>query len=88
MKSRPTKEILEFPPREAMLPNYQFRNMLFICPKDLNFTNRSGERARNIAVKVQFMGEDDSQGMKVIFGKSSCPEFTAETYTAVTYHNK
>ncbi len=87
-KSRPTKEILEFPPRETLVPNYQFRNLLYICPKDLNFTNRSGERARNIAVKVQFMGEDDAQGLKVIFGKSHCPEFTSEAYTAVTYHNK
>lgn len=87
-KSRPSKEILEFPAREQLVPNYQFRNLLYICPKDLNFTNRSGERARNIAIKVQFMGEDDNQGMKVIFGKSSCPEFTTEAYTAVTYHNK
>ena len=26
--------------------------------------------------------------MKVIFGKSSCPEMTSEMYSAVTYHNK
>ena len=64
-KTRPTKEIVEFPPREVLVPNYQFRNLLYICPKDLNFTNRSGERARNIAVKVQFMGDDEAQGMKV-----------------------
>jgi hypothetical protein len=88
MKSRPTLEVLEFPPRELLIPNYQFRNLLYICPKDLNFTNRSGERARNIAVKVQFMGDDDAQGLRVIFGKSSCPEFVSEAYTAVTYHNK
>ena len=88
MKSRPTKEILEFPPREHLEPHYHFRNLLFVCPKELNFTNRSGERARNIAVKVTFMGEDDINGMKVIFGNSSCPEFTTEAYTAVTYHNK
>ena len=44
------------------MPNYQFRNLLFICPKDLNFTNRGGERARNIAIKVQFMGEDGHKG--------------------------
>jgi hypothetical protein len=88
LKSRPTKEILEFSPRELLMPNYQFRNLLYICLKDLNFTNRSGERARNIAVKVQFMGEDGHKGMKVIFGKSSCPETTNEMYSAVTYHNK
>ncbi len=88
MKARPTKEILEFPPRELLQPNYHFRNLLYVCPKELNFTNRSGERARNIAVKVQLMGDDDSLGLKVIYGKSSCPEFTTEAYTAVTYHNK
>jgi len=87
LKNRPTKEILEFPSRESLQPNYHFRNLLYVCPKELNFTNRSGERARNIAVKVQLMGDDD-QSLKVIFGKSSCPEFTAEAYTAVTYHNK
>ena len=34
------------------------------------------------------MGEDGLRGVKNIFGKSSCPEFTNEVYTAVTYHNK
>ncbi len=37
---------------------------------------------------MQLMGEDDTQGLKAIYGKSSCPEFTAESYSAVTYHNK
>lgn len=45
--------------------------------------------ARNIAVKIQFMaGEEEHAALPVIFGKSSCPEFTTEAYTAVTYHNK
>ena len=88
LKSRPTKEIIEIRPKEVYQANYQFRNLLYICPKDLNFTNRSGERARNIAVKVQFMGEDGHKGLKVIYGKSSCPEMTNEMYSAVTYHNK
>ena len=77
---------MEISSREILMPNYQFRNLLFVCPKDLNFSNRSGERARNIAVKIQFM--DGLKAMKVIFGKSSCPEFTDETCSAVTYHNK
>jgi hypothetical protein len=34
-------------------PHYQFRNLLYVSPKELNFSNRSGgDRARNIAVKV------------------------------------
>ena len=49
----------------TVLPYYQFRNLLFICPKNLNFTNRGGERARNIAVKIQFMSDEGMKGMKV-----------------------
>lgn len=26
--------------------------------------------------------------LQVIFGKSSCPEFSKEAYTAVVYHNR
>lgn len=91
--ARPTKEILNFPSKRRDItlenPHYQFRNLLYISPKELNFTNRSGERARNIAVKIQLMaGEGDDHSLPVIFGKSSCPEFSREVYTAVTYHNK
>ena len=49
----------------TLLPYYQFRNLMFICPKSLNFTNRGGERARNIAVKIQFMSDEGMKGMKV-----------------------
>uniref|UniRef100_A0A8C0XMT3 Dedicator of cytokinesis protein 8 n=1 Tax=Castor canadensis TaxID=51338 RepID=A0A8C0XMT3_CASCN len=45
--------------------------------------------ARNITIKIQFMcGEDPSNAMPVIFGKSNGPEFLQEVYTAITYHNK
>ncbi|XP_071517868.1 dedicator of cytokinesis protein 7 isoform X2 [Panulirus ornatus] len=87
-KCRPIKEILEFPPREIFVPHYYYRNLLFVSPKDLNFSNRPGS-ARNIAVKIQFMaGEEEQAASSVIFGKSSCPEYTTEAHTAVTYHNK
>ena len=33
-------------------------------------------------------GEQEQHAMPVIFGKSSCPEFASDYYTAVTYHNK
>ncbi|KAG8132489.1 putative Dedicator of cytokinesis protein, partial [Naja naja] len=33
-------------------------------------------------------GEDPSNAMPVIFGKSSCAEFSKEAYTAVVYHNR
>ena len=86
LKTRPTKEILEFHSKEPLIANYQFRNLLYVCPKDLNFTNRQGERARNIAVKVQF--RDGLKNLKVLSGKSSCPEMMEEVCSAVTYHNK
>ena len=64
------------------------RNLLYIYPKYLNFTNRQGS-ARNIAVKVQVMcGEEPQHALPAIFGKSSCPELATEVYTTVTYHSK
>ncbi|XP_035698985.1 dedicator of cytokinesis protein 7-like isoform X3 [Branchiostoma floridae] len=87
-RGRPTKEIEEFPTREVFLPHTTYKNLLYIYPQCLNFSNRPGS-SRNIAVKVQFMsGEDEASSLKVIFGKSSSPEFLKEAYTAVTYHNK
>ena len=58
--AKPTKEILEF--KENCQPNFHFRNLLYVCPKDLNFSNRTGERARNIAIKVQFMSDTGMRG--------------------------
>ncbi|XP_072540382.1 dedicator of cytokinesis protein 7 isoform X16 [Salminus brasiliensis] len=85
---RPTREILEFPARDIYVPNTTYRNLLYVNPQSLNFANRQGS-ARNITVKVQFMnGEDPSNAMPVIFGKSSCAEFSKEAYTAVVYHNR
>ncbi|XP_026516345.2 dedicator of cytokinesis protein 6 [Terrapene carolina triunguis] len=85
---RPTKEILEFPAQEVYVPHTTYRNLLYVYPQSLNFSSRQGS-VRNIAVKVQFMaGEDPSQALPVIFGKSSCSEFTKDAYTAVVYHNR
>ncbi|XP_026681191.1 dedicator of cytokinesis protein 7 isoform X2 [Diaphorina citri] len=87
-KGRPIKEILEFPLRETNLPHYLYRNLLFVYPKEINFTGRTGS-ARNLTVKVQLMyGETPESALPAIFGKSSCPEFTTEAYTSVIYHNK
>lgn len=87
-KSRPIKELLEFPVKEILLPHYTYRNLLFVSPKELNFSNRTGS-ARNLAVRIQLMaGEGEQFALNNIFGKSSCPEMTNEAYTAVTYHSK
>ncbi|XP_078070451.1 dedicator of cytokinesis protein 8 isoform X2 [Mustelus asterias] len=87
-RSRPIKEILEFPSREVYVPHTSYRNLLYVYPQRLNFANRLAS-ARNITIKIQFLAdEDQSNAMQVIFGKSSNAEFVSETYTAVTYHNK
>lgn len=62
--------------------------MLFVSPRELNFSNRTGS-ARNLAVKIQLMGgESEGHCLPNIFGKSSCPETTNEAFSAVTYHCK
>ncbi|XP_012873896.1 PREDICTED: dedicator of cytokinesis protein 8 isoform X2 [Dipodomys ordii] len=87
-RTRPHKEILEFPIREVYVPHTVYRNLLYVYPQRLNFANKLAS-ARNITIKIQFMcGEDPSHAMPVIFGKSTGPEFLREVYTAITYHNK
>uniref|UniRef100_A0A286ZXQ4 Dedicator of cytokinesis 8 n=1 Tax=Sus scrofa TaxID=9823 RepID=A0A286ZXQ4_PIG len=87
-RGRPHKEILEFPTREVYVPHTVYRNLLYVYPQRLNFANKLAS-ARNITIKIQFMcGEDASNAMPVIFGKSNGPEFLQEVYTAITYHNK
>uniref|UniRef100_A0A8C9AJ89 Dedicator of cytokinesis 6 n=1 Tax=Prolemur simus TaxID=1328070 RepID=A0A8C9AJ89_PROSS len=87
-RARPTKEILEFPAREVYAPHTSYRNLLYVYPHSLNFSSRQGS-VRNLAVRIQYMaGEDPSQALPVIFGKSSCSEFTREAFTPVVYHNK
>uniref|UniRef100_A0A8C2N2W1 Dedicator of cytokinesis 6 n=1 Tax=Cricetulus griseus TaxID=10029 RepID=A0A8C2N2W1_CRIGR len=87
-RGRPTKEVLEFPAREVYAPHTCYRNLLFVYPHSLNFSSRQGS-VRNLAVRIQYMaGEDQSQALPVIFGKSSCSEFTREAFTPVIYHNK
>jgi hypothetical protein len=77
---RPTKEILEFPVLPVFNTHYAYRNILYISPKELNFSTRTGS-ARNIAIKIQVMaGEKPSDALNVIYGKSSCPQFYNEMY--------
>lgn len=87
-KTRPVKEILEFPAIPIYSSHYSYRNLLFVSPKELNFSARAGS-ARNIAVRIQLMsGEKPNDALSAIFAKSSCPEFSTEAFTAVNYHNK
>ncbi|XP_023373752.1 dedicator of cytokinesis protein 6 isoform X4 [Otolemur garnettii] len=87
-RARPTKEILEFPAREVYAPHTSYRNLLYVYPHSLNFSSRQGS-VRNLTVRIQYMAsEDPSQALPVIFGKSSCSEFTREAFTPVVYHSK
>lgn len=82
------KEVLEFPLQPIYIPHFSYRNLLYICPRELNFSSRAGS-ARNITVRVQLMcGETQDHALPAIFAKSSSPEFSTEAYTAVSYHNK
>lgn len=86
-KNRPIKEILEFP-SEIITPDLTYRNFLYVYPKEVNFSSRTGS-ARNITVKIQLMGgEHEADALTAIFGRSSCPEMTHESFTSVSYHNK
>ncbi|XP_046488292.1 dedicator of cytokinesis protein 7 isoform X2 [Neodiprion pinetum] len=86
-KSRPFKEILEFPSK-VVSPDLSYRNLLYIYPKEANFSARAVS-ARNIAVRIQLMGgEHEADALTAIFGRSSCPEMTHEAFTSVSYHNK
>ncbi|XP_078495835.1 dedicator of cytokinesis protein 7 [Ciona intestinalis] len=85
---RPTREIQEFPALDVNIPHNTYRNLLFILPQSINFTNRPGH-SRNLAVKVQILeSEEQCNALPLIYGKSNCPEFSTEAYTAITYHNK
>ncbi|XP_076977876.1 dedicator of cytokinesis protein 6 isoform X1 [Tamandua tetradactyla] len=87
-RGRPIKEILEFPAREVYAPHTCYRNLLYVYPHSLNFSSRQGS-VRNLAVRVQYMAsEDPGQALPVIFGKSSCSEFSREACTPVVYHSK
>lgn len=83
------KNILEFPQKKILMPNYEYQNLLYIYPLSVNFTNRQGSSARNIAIKINFMKDEQEHcALPVIFGRSSTCEFTKETYLNVIYHNK
>uniref|UniRef100_A0A914CYV9 C2 DOCK-type domain-containing protein n=1 Tax=Acrobeloides nanus TaxID=290746 RepID=A0A914CYV9_9BILA len=81
-----TKEVLEFPKPRSFSPNLFYRNLLFVYPKNVNMSGRSGN-ARNIAIKIELMNAK-MQALPVIFGKSSTRNVSTSTHTSVIYHNK
>jgi hypothetical protein len=47
------KDVLEFPSKEVYEPNYDYLNLMYLYPLQVNFSNRT--TARNIAIKIKFM---------------------------------
>ncbi|XP_073227641.1 dedicator of cytokinesis protein 7-like isoform X3 [Porites lutea] len=86
-QGRPTKEIEEFAPKEVFSPYLTYKNLLYVYPLSVNYTSRSSS-ARNIAVKVQFLGGEEMPPLECVFGKSSTAAMQSEAWSAVTYHNK
>ncbi|KAJ8040484.1 Dedicator of cytokinesis protein 7 [Holothuria leucospilota] len=86
MKTRPTREIEEFPTRPVYVPHYHYKNTLYVYPRSLNFSNRPGS-ARNIAVKVEFMTAEN-HNTECIYAKSSTSLYKRFAYTSVTYHSR
>uniref|UniRef100_H0V767 Dedicator of cytokinesis 7 n=1 Tax=Cavia porcellus TaxID=10141 RepID=H0V767_CAVPO len=76
---RPTREILEFPARDVYVPNTTY---------SLLHAERNTPK-QNFGVSPQTcLSSDCFTASDVIFGKSSCSEFSKEAYTAVVYHNR
>ncbi|KPM04895.1 dedicator of cytokinesis protein 7-like protein 2 [Sarcoptes scabiei] len=85
-QATPVKEVLEF--RDILMPHHEHRNLLFVYPKSVNFTSRQNS-ARNVTIKIQLMNSEDKfNALPIIFGKSSCPEYLSEAFTAINYHNR
>ncbi|KAM3718831.1 Dedicator of cytokinesis protein [Dirofilaria immitis] len=66
--------------------NASYRNLLYIYPRSVNFSSRSGP-SRNIAVRVELMNAQEKP-VYAVFGKSNGPSITFFADTTVSYHNK
>eukprot|EP01113_Clastostelium_recurvatum_P000766 TRINITY_DN1033_c0_g1_i4.p1 TRINITY_DN1033_c0_g1~~TRINITY_DN1033_c0_g1_i4.p1 ORF type:complete len:1958 (+),score=678.41 TRINITY_DN1033_c0_g1_i4:71-5944(+) len=91
-KGEVVREVEEFPRVARLVPHLDYVHLLYVYPETINFSNRSGSvNARNICIKVSLMANDDNvnqEGIKAIFGRSSCEALVTKAYTGVTYHSK
>ena len=74
-------------------PHLSYVNELFIYPESVNFSNyhNGSVSCRNICVEVRLMENDfnvNSDGQRIIFGKSTSSAMTTRDQTCVFYHNK
>ncbi|VDK44685.1 unnamed protein product [Anisakis simplex] len=80
------KEIAEFPSKGIYAVNACYRNLLYVYPRFVNLSNRSGA-CRNISVRVELMDAHE-RAVQQIFDKSTCSDMTSFANTCVSYHNK
>ncbi|VDM97928.1 unnamed protein product [Thelazia callipaeda] len=80
------KEVVEFPMKGIYAVNANYRNLLYVYPRFVNLSNRSGP-SRNISVHVELMNAQE-KAICAIYGKSGGPNITYFADTVVFYHNK
>ncbi|KAI6186152.1 putative Dock-9 [Aphelenchoides besseyi] len=81
-----SQEIIEFPIKPRFSAHSVYRNLLYIYPRSVNFSAKSGN-SRNITVRIELFNSAHIP-LKVFFGKSSGPKRLDRVYTSVSYHNK
>lgn len=91
--SERTREIEEFGHHAASpFPYATLVNNLYFYPKKLDLSAfTAASSARNLAVEVKLMDQDDDYtkpGLKAIFGDSTSPSLTDKFITSVWYHNQ
>ncbi|PAV58058.1 hypothetical protein WR25_24617 [Diploscapter pachys] len=81
-----TRIIQEFYPENHYAVNMSYSNSLFIYPKCVNMSSRTGT-ARNICVRVELMNRDEKP-MHAVFPKFAAEGLKSAAHTSVVYHNK
>ncbi|KAI6183994.1 putative Dock-9 [Aphelenchoides bicaudatus] len=80
------RELLTFPQKQTFRVHSFYRNLLFIYPRSVNFSSRSGN-FRNITVRVELLNSAHVR-QKVFFGKSCGSKMLSQVNTSIVYHNK
>jgi len=82
------REMAVFRPHTAMpIPFLEYFNILYITPEWLNLTKLKGIDAKNILVRIRLKDNDkdlEARGLRVFYGKSSCPVFHDEALASGT----
>ena len=85
------REMQEFAPGPVYRPHSEYRHMLFVYPQLLNFANRGSSRARNIAVRAEFLATDaqPAEPLPLFYAQGGEPAAMGTSMTTpVTYHSK